>query len=384
MAHEKVLIIDDRRENVVFLADQILRPDGYQVITAGDGEAGLEKALSEHPDLIVMDIRMPKMTGIDVLQALKDAGQEIPVIVTTFHGSEELAIQAFRLGARDYLIKPYEVEEMVVAIDRILAAPRRFRQERQVLEEDMARTSKQLERRVKELHILSGIGKAVTSLHKVETILQRIVEAATYLTGAEEAFLMLVDEDSGDLHMRAVQGMGKKYQRFRQKVDDSIAGQVVRTGRAVRIGQSRSQGTHEVMTGYLVRDLLNVPLKVREKVIGVLGVDNLRSQGGFTENDEYLLSALADYAAIAIDNARLYELMEERTKKLARMVTSQAESRREQDQAQIERLRAREQRFTEERAKIAQIAERLSHLCIQLQGVGMRLDETSEPEGNEG
>jgi GAF domain-containing protein len=167
-------------------------------------------------------------------------------------------------------------------------------------------------------------------------------------------------------------------------VDDSIAGQVVRTGRAVRIGQSRSQGTHEVMTGYLVRDLLNVPLKVREKVIGVLGVDNLRSQGGFTENDEYLLSALADYAAIAIDNARLYELMEERTKKLARMVTSQAESRREQDQAQIERLRAREQRFTEERAKIAQIAERLSHLCIQLQGVGMRLDETSEPEGNEG
>jgi two-component system NtrC family sensor kinase len=384
MAHEKVLIIDDRRENVVFLADQILRPDGYQVITAGDGEAGLEKALSEHPDLIVMDIRMPKMTGIDVLQALKDAGQEIPVIVTTFHGSEELAIQAFRLGARDYLIKPYEVEEMVVAIDRILAAPRRFRQERQVLEEDMARTSKQLERRVKELHILSGIGKAVTSLHKVETILQRIVEAATYLTGAEEAFLMLVDEDSGDLHMRAVQGMGKKYQRFRQKVDDSIAGQVVRTGRAVRIGQSRSQGTHEVMTGYLVRDLLNVPLKVREKVIGVLGVDNLRSQGGFTENDEYLLSALADYAAIAIDNARLYELMEERTKKLARMVTSQAESRREQDQAQIERLRAREQRFTEERAKIAQIAERLSHLCIQLQGVGMRLDGTPEPGEDEG
>ena len=107
MAKEKVLIMEDRRENLVFLANQILRPNGYQVVTAGDGQAGLDKALSEHPDLIIMDFRMPKMTGIEVLQALNKAGKEIPVIVTTFHGSEELAIEAFRLGARDYLIKPY-------------------------------------------------------------------------------------------------------------------------------------------------------------------------------------------------------------------------------------------------------------------------------------
>ncbi len=359
MANEKVLVIEDRRENLVFLANQILRPNGYQVITARDGETGLKKALSQDPDLIIMDLHMPKMDGLEVLKALRKAGKEIPVIVATFHGSEEVAIEVFRLGARDYLIKPYEVEEMLAAIDRALSQQRRFRAEKDELMADVAHANKQLERRVKELHILSGIGKAVTSLLDVEKILQRIVEAATYLTGADEAFLMLVDEETGELYMRAVQGMGKKYQRFRQKVDDSMAGRVVRTGQPIRIGRGKS----EVVTGYLVRDLLNVPLKVRGRVIGVLGVDNVTAKGGFSENDEYLLSALADYAAIAIDNARLYELMQERATQLTKIVTA----RRAED------ARAYRERIRQEREDIVQIAAQLDELAGRLQEIGERL-----------
>jgi two-component system NtrC family sensor kinase len=380
MANERVLIIEDRRENVVFLANQILRPNGYEVSTAGDGKAGLDKALEESPDLIIMDFRMPKMTGIEVLRALHEAGKDIPVIMTTFHGSEELAIEAFRLGARDYLIKPYEVGEILTAIDRALASPRRFREETTKLQDDVLAAQKQLEKRVRELHILSGIGKAVTSILQVEKILQRIVEAASYLTGAEESFLMLVDEDSGELYMRAVQGMGKKYTRFRQKVDDSVAGQVVRTGRPVRIGQGRKE-THEVMTGYLVRDLLNVPLKVRGKVIGVLGVDNIGAKEGFSENDEYLLSTLADYAAIALDNANLYELMEERAEQLMQLVSARSEPGPGQGQAPSdsgERFAAREQQWREQHENVVRIAEQLSSLAIQLNGVVTEIAEMDE------
>lgn len=372
MANEKVLIVDDRRENVVLLANQILRPNGYEVITAGDGEAGLQRALQDAPDLIVMDLRMPKMTGLEVLKALREAGRDVPVIMSTFHGSEEMAIEAFRLGACDYVIKPYEIDEMVAAIERALEPVRRHRQETNRLQKDVDRAQRQAERRVRELHILSGIGKAVTSLLKVEVILQRIVEAASFLTGAEEAFLMLVDDESGELHMRAMQGMGKKYQRFRQKVDDSVAGRVVRTGQAVRVTQSDSK--HEVMTGYLVRDLLNVPLKVRDKVIGVLGVDNIAPKGGFSENDEYLLSTLADYAAIAIDNANLYELMERRAQELTQLVRS-----REQDSstaARIQELEARanvtgawQNRLRERHTQAAQIAAQIAALAAKLETV---------------
>lgn len=120
----KVLIIEDRRENIVFLANNILKPKGFEVITAMDGETGLRKALEENPNLIITDLNLPKLHGLDILADLQDRGSNIPSIVMTFHGSEETAIRAFRLGARDYLIKPFQMEEVEKAIERALDLPK--------------------------------------------------------------------------------------------------------------------------------------------------------------------------------------------------------------------------------------------------------------------
>lgn len=116
----KVLIIEDRRENIVFIANNILKPEGWEVITARDGKLGLQKAIEEKPDLIITDLKLPTMHGLDVLEELNKRGYHIPTIVMTFHGSEETAIRAFRLGAVDYLIKPFEIDHMLDAIDRAL------------------------------------------------------------------------------------------------------------------------------------------------------------------------------------------------------------------------------------------------------------------------
>lgn len=118
----KVLIIEDRRENIVFIANNILRPMGYDIITARDGELGLQKALEERPDLIITDLKLPRMNGLTVLERLRDKDVQIPAIVMTFHGTEETAVRALRLGARDYLIKPFTFEEMQNALKRALAA----------------------------------------------------------------------------------------------------------------------------------------------------------------------------------------------------------------------------------------------------------------------
>jgi DNA-binding response OmpR family regulator len=117
---KKVLVIEDRRENIVFIANNILKPEGWEVITARDGELGLQKAIEEKPDLIITDLKLPGMHGLDVLEALNKRGLHIPAIVMTFHGSEETAIRAFRLGAADYLIKPFNIEDMLAAVNRAL------------------------------------------------------------------------------------------------------------------------------------------------------------------------------------------------------------------------------------------------------------------------
>ncbi len=318
MAGETILVVDDRDDSLQFLTDYVLRPAGYKYITARDGARGLELALSKPVDLAIMDLKMPKMTGMEALAALRERKVDLPVILMTFHGSEETAVQAFRLGARDYIIKPYETQEMLDAIDRALQEVR-LRRERDHLTEGLRRVNRQLERRVQELNTLYQVSKSVTALLDLEELLNRIIEAALYVTGAEEGSLLLIDKGSGDLQMRAARGLGETYVRgFRVKVNDTIAGDVVRTGEPY--WTTAEDQTLKVKTNYLVKSMAYIPLKVGKQVIGVLLVDNKVSTKPFTESDIYLLSALADYAAIAIDKARLYETVKRFNRELERRV----------------------------------------------------------------
>ena len=143
------------------------------------------------------------------------------------------------------------------------------------------------------------------NLPKVEEVLRRVAKAAVTLTGADESYLLLVDEASGNLYLRAEANLGvEEVKNFWVKVSDSIAGQVVQTGEPITI--SRDSHSLKVKTGLVVYALINVPVKVGPKVIGVLGVDNRHQQRAFTREDQMLLASLADWAAIAIQNAQLY------------------------------------------------------------------------------
>ena len=315
MAGEKVLVIDDSAEALQFIREHVLDLHGYAFLGAQDGQEGLHKAVEENPDLIVMDLQMPKMTGLQVLKALQQRQYDIPVILMTVHGSEEIAVQAFRLGVKDYIIKPFEVETMLAAIDRALTE-RRLRAERAQLTQQILKINKQLGNKIRELSALYAIGQSVTSLLNLEELLNRIVEAAVFVTGAEEGSLLLVDKDTGELYLRAARNLGDKFARgFRLKVERSIAGQVVKTGQPV-LQSTQDEEMLKVKTGYLVKSLVNVPLKAKNRVIGVLAVDNKISPKPFTDNDVILLSALADYAAIAIENARLYTDIEDKAAQL--------------------------------------------------------------------
>jgi two-component system NtrC family sensor kinase len=315
LAGEKVLVIDDSAETLQFIREHVLAPHGYSFRGARDGQEGLRKALAENPDLIVMDLQMPKMTGLEVLEALQKRQYDIPIILMTVHGSEEIAVQAFRLGVKDYIIKPFEVDVMLAAIDRALTE-RRLRAERARLTQQILKINKQLGHKIKELSALYAIGQSVTSLLNLEELLNRIVEAAVFVTGAEEGSLLLVDKDTGDLYLRAARNLGDKFTRgFRLKVEHSIAGQVVKTGQPV-LQSTQDEEMLKVKTGYLVKSLVNVPLKAKNRVIGVLAVDNKICSRPFTDNDVVLLSALADYAAIAIENARLYTDIEDKAAQL--------------------------------------------------------------------
>jgi signal transduction histidine kinase/CheY-like chemotaxis protein len=323
VAGERVLVVDDRAENVDFIVEYVLKPNGYQCLTAQDGAEGLKIALEESPDLILLDANMPKMTGVEVLEALKNEGRQIPVIMMTFHGSETLAVQALRLGVKDYIIKPFQVDEMVEAIERALAEVR-LRRERDQLTARLIGLNRQLEQRVRELNTLYSIGKSVTAVLDLDVLLGRLVEAAVYLTGADEGSLLLVDETTHELYIMAAKGVDERVARsLRLRVDDSIAGNVIRSGEPVIISGA---GQQKIVTAYLVESLLYVPIRVKDQVVGVLGVDNRVVDHSFSKQDLYLLSALADYAAIALENARLFGEAESERRKLGAILGGATEA----------------------------------------------------------
>lgn len=326
MAGEKILIIDPSPDDVRSLIEELLDPEGYVVAHALDGEEGLRQALHGNPDLIIAEFAAPRRSGLDILAQLRKAHHEIPFILTGVSGSTETFKRALRMSVVDYLIKPIDLGEARAAIERALADKpvRTPAQETGLLSRGFEQINRQLERRLRELSILHGIGKAVASVLDLEKLLTRIVEAAVYLTGAEEGFLLLIDKESNELYMRAGQGLGKNFASgFRVKSGDYLSWQVVNTSKAVKVDHLAEEDKTKVKTGYLVKALLHVPLKVRGQVIGVLSVDNKIASRSFSDNDLHLLSALGDYAAIAIDNARLYEQAEAKAAHLNELLAAQ-------------------------------------------------------------
>lgn len=313
MARESVLVIDDSAEIQQLLAELVLEPQGYHSLAALSGEEGLQLIQQEQPQLVILDMQLPGMDGLEVLQSLQQQEIGIPVIFTTVHESPDLIVQAFRLGARDYVLKPFAPQEMQEAIRRVLSSAK-LRVERDRLTRQLVDANRQLQHQLQELNTIYAIGRSVTSVLDLDAVLNRVVEAAVYVSGAEEGLLLLLDNESGELYLRAAKDVDERVaHNLRLHVDDSTAGRAILADRPVLI----ASGDIKVATGYLVKALLYLPLRVPERgVIGVLGVANRESGHSFTERDIYLLSALADYAAIAIENARLFATIEVERAKL--------------------------------------------------------------------
>lgn len=135
MANETILIVDDSAEIISFLKRNALQPLGYTLLTALNGRAGLEMALEHNPDLILLDMSMPQMTGLEMLQALRQTLCTSPVIFMTMFGSESIVVEAFRLGVRDYLPKPFTVDEVQEAVERALREARLAHERDELLRE---------------------------------------------------------------------------------------------------------------------------------------------------------------------------------------------------------------------------------------------------------
>ena len=112
---QKVLIIEDEPDMVLGLKDNF-EYEGYDVVVARDGREGLSRAVSERPDVILLDIMLPKMSGLDVCRELRNQGMDTPVIMLTARGQEIDKVIGLEMGADDYVTKPFSIKELLARV----------------------------------------------------------------------------------------------------------------------------------------------------------------------------------------------------------------------------------------------------------------------------
>src|SRR5437773_9905052 len=116
---ERILIIEDELPMRTALVD-VLQAEGYRVLSAADGESGLQRALDEKPDLILLDIMMPRLDGYAVCAELRRLANPVPVLMLTAKGQVEDRVTGLDAGADDYLVKPFSTEELLARVRALL------------------------------------------------------------------------------------------------------------------------------------------------------------------------------------------------------------------------------------------------------------------------
>jgi signal transduction histidine kinase/YesN/AraC family two-component response regulator len=311
---EKILVVDDELRMCESLRTLLIN-SGYEVETVQDGEEAIRLIDENNFDLILADIKMPKVSGVDILRKAKSKDKDNLVILMTGYGSLDTAIQAIEEGAYDYFLKPIEFQDLERAVKKGLL-------------KELKNTNEELKKRIDELNALYQAGRALSSTNTLEELLANILSLATEVIGAKTGSIMLLDSDSRNLSIKSAIGLDKEIiNNTRLELGKGVSGYVAEKGQPLLVENIEKDPRFKRISKekYETKSLICAPLKVKEKILGVINLNNKISGEVFNAEDLKLISTFASQAAIAIDDA--YNLEQSRKKITQLSVLHQIASR---------------------------------------------------------
>jgi DNA-binding response OmpR family regulator len=304
-AGDRILLIEDDPEISDLIARQALTPVGYFVDVVADSSAAINQALLTPPDLIIADLNLSGLSAKDLLVAFTAQGILTPVLVIASKGQEQDIIQAFRLGAADYLLWPARDAEVLAAVERVLSRVHEAR-DRQRLDSKLSEQNQQLQRRDRELAAILNIGKAVVSINDHRILFQKIIENLMQVAEANSAWLLIRGEEKNQFLLVAQHGLPKVWaKKINTPLDDGISGLVALSGETLSIS---GEPLLRFRVANLGRSACVVPIKIQKEVIGTLVVLR-REARPFEKREQIVLEAIADYVSISLLNARLFRAL---------------------------------------------------------------------------
>ncbi|HEY5926293.1 MAG TPA: HD domain-containing phosphohydrolase [Kofleriaceae bacterium] len=287
----RILVVDDERVIREILAE-FLTLEGFSVNTVEDGEKALTE-LRLHPyDLLITDLKMPRLSGLQLLERIESERLGVLTVLMTGFGTVETAIEAMKKGAYDYLLKPFKVEEVIHVVERAL-----YRQRLQA--ENI---------RLREALTIYKVSEAIALSHDIERILDVVLHAALDEVKADVATLHLRDPRSGHYEERVkiVASESNPHGSLPSPAFGILTEQFASGVPILAHGGRASRFFTEQAAPADLASFVAVPLQVRGDMVGVLNVFSFTQGKKFDEGHRKMLAVLASRAASALENARLY------------------------------------------------------------------------------
>lgn len=302
---DRILLVEHDPEISDLIGRQALRSAGYQVDVVSDSSSAIKRSLQAPPDLIIANLNLPGLSAKDLLIALTSQGVATPLLVIARKGQEQDIIQAFRLGAADYILWPARDAEVIAAVERVLSRVHDLR-DRQRLDLKLSEINHQLQSRTRELSAIINIGKAVIANTDRNTLLQKIVDGAAQVSDANITWLMIRSDENKSFLLTAHHGLPEVWaRRMNTPLDDGISGLVALSGESLSIA---GEPLLKFRVANFGRAACAVPIKIQKEVIGML-VAVRKDLRPFEKIEVTLLEAVADHTSIYLVNTRLFRAL---------------------------------------------------------------------------
>lgn len=291
MPRERVLVVDDEID-VLDLCQRVLETEGYQVVRATDGWEALNKAREQTFDLLLTDIKMPGLGGLELARAMKEGNANLVCVTMTGFSTMNLAIEALRLGIDEFIVKPFTPDELVSSVSKALS---KVRLQRENI-------------RLRALIPLFELSKAFLSTVKEDEILEHVLRIAHQETHAAGALVLLTDPQRGWITARKAVGILADIRIVSPHQGWTLPWEILELNQQVILQGSEllPATTRSMAMEAGIGPLVGLPIVVQNQPAGVLLAAHEAGASPFDTSDVELLSILCGQAGIALSNARLF------------------------------------------------------------------------------
>lgn len=296
----RLLVVDDK-EGFRAQLHQLFAEDGYEVVTAASGKEAIVALKKYSPDVVITDAIMPNGDGFSVLKYVREQKFHCPVVVITAYGSQESVVKALRLGAYDYVTKPFDLDTIQTTVKRAVGYRR--------LQREVAEGREKQAAQISEMSALYDTSLDLVSHLSLPQMLESLIDRAMDLLHAKGGSVCLYDEAQRQLTVVASRGNWCDYvcTGDTMAVGEGLTGRVAQSGQPLRVDDyPKWEGRLALHQDAGFTSVISVPLMLQDCMVGVLNVADDAQRDGFSKADEALLMRLAPLAALAIERVRLH------------------------------------------------------------------------------